>query len=119
MRSSWSGWGEGQETESDETASALADPRFGVLFVFYQRDPVYALGLAALSAAAKQAFPDLRCHLLPLFPHDTVADTVRTALALRPGLIAVSAMWPTWLPAVPHLRALKAALPAVPIVVGG
>jgi len=80
---------------------------------------VYALGLAALSAAAKQAFPDLRCHLLPLFPHDTVADTVRTALALRPGLIAVSAMWPTWLPAVPHLRALKAALPAVPIVVGG
>jgi radical SAM superfamily enzyme YgiQ (UPF0313 family) len=28
-------------------------------------------------------------------------------------------MWPTWLPLVPHLRALKHALPGVPIVVGG
>ncbi len=96
-----------------------ADPRFGVLFVFYQREAVYSLGLAALSAYAKQTFPELRVHLLPLFPHDPVETTRRIARELRPDLIAVSAMWPTWLPLVPHLRVLKEALPDAPVVVGG
>jgi radical SAM superfamily enzyme YgiQ (UPF0313 family) len=97
--------------------SSRAD--FGVLFVFFQREAVYALGLAALSAAVKQTFPDVRCHLLPIFPHDDVAATVRIACELQPGLVAASAMWPTWQPLVPHLRALKAARPDVPVVVGG
>ncbi len=90
-----------------------------MLFVFWQREPVYALGLAALSAYVRQSFPDARIHLLPLFAPDTPAATRRFVAALRPGIVAASAMWPTWLPLVPHLRAMKAALPEVPVVVGG
>lgn len=101
------------------TRAPLLEERFGILFLFYQREAVYSLGLAALSAYAKAVIPDVRTHLLPVFPHDDPADTVRIATDLQPGLIAVSAMWPTWLPIVPHLRALKRALPGVPIVVGG
>jgi len=105
----------------DDPPASATDPcdRFGILFTFFQREAVYSLGLAALSAYVKAAVPDVRTHLLPVFPHDDPADTLRAAAALRPRLIAVSAMWPTWLPLVPHLRAWKRALPDVPIVVGG
>jgi anaerobic magnesium-protoporphyrin IX monomethyl ester cyclase len=110
----WARWGDATTPGAPPRADS-----FGILFAFYQREPVYSLGLAALSAYAKAAVPDVRTHLLPVFPHDAVAETVRIARALRPELIAVSAMWPTWLPLVPHLRAWKRALPDVPIVVGG
>jgi radical SAM superfamily enzyme YgiQ (UPF0313 family) len=89
------------------------------LFVFFQREAVYSLGLAALSAYVKEEVAEVRTHLLPVFPHDAPEDTVRLAGGIRPSLIAASAMCPTWMPLVPHLRALKAAFPAVPIVVGG
>ncbi len=114
----WARWGRAPGATEATDASA-PDPRFGVLFVFWQREPVYALGLAALSACVRDAFPDARIHLLPLFGHDEPETTRRFVASLRPHLIAASAMWPTWLPLVPHLRAMKAALPAVPIVVGG
>ena len=90
-----------------------------MLFTFWQREPVYALGLAALSAAVREAHPDVRVHLVPIFPHDDPEAIARIVGSLQPGLIAASAMWPTWLPLVPHLRAMKRALPDVTVVVGG
>lgn len=90
-----------------------------MLFTFWQREPVYALGLAVLSACVRREFPDARVHLVPVFPHDDPDAIARIVAALRPGVIAASAMWPTWLPLVPHLRAMKGRLPDVPVVVGG
>ncbi len=122
MRAPWASRRAGSDRDTAATAasSVLAhDRRFGVLFVFFQREPVYSLGLAALSAFAKQALPDVRTHLLPIFPHDEPETIVRLAEEIGPSLIAASAMSPTWLPLVPHLRALKRARPTVPIVVGG
>ncbi len=92
---------------------------FGLVLTFYQRDPAYALGLAAISAHAKRTDADLRVHLVPIFRGDPVAQVVREIGALAPDLIGVSAMAPTWLPLDPYLRALKAAHPDVPICVGG
>jgi anaerobic magnesium-protoporphyrin IX monomethyl ester cyclase len=117
-RTSWARWGRDAGVAADAELPP-PDPRFGVLFVYWQREPVYALGLAALSASVRRAFPDARVHLLPLFPHDDPDTTRRFVAALRPGLIAASAMWPTWLPLVPHVRAMKQVLPDVPVVVGG
>lgn len=93
--------------------------RFGLVLTFYQRDPAYALGLASLSAYAKRELADLRVHLVPIFRDDPVEKTVALIRELTPDLIAVSAMSPTWLPSDPYLRALRAELPATPVVVGG
>lgn len=90
-----------------------------MLFTFWQREPLYALGLASLAAAARGAFPDLRIHFVPIFPHDDPAAIATIAASLRPRLIAVSAMWPTWPPLVPHLRAMRGVLPDAVVVVGG
>ena len=92
---------------------------FGLVLTFYQRDPAYALGLAAISAHAKHVHPDVRVHLVPIMRDDPVAQVVDEVGALAPNLIGVSAMAPTWLPSDPYLRALKAAYPDVPICVGG
>src|SRR5438445_259881 len=92
---------------------------FGLVLTFYQRDPAYALGLAAISAHAKRVHPDVRVHLVPIMRDDPVAQVVDEVGALAPDLIGVSAMAPTWLPSDPYLRALKAAYPDVPICVGG
>jgi radical SAM superfamily enzyme YgiQ (UPF0313 family) len=92
---------------------------FGLVLTFYQRDPAYALGLAAISAYAKRAHPDVRVHLVPIFRGDDVEKIVDLVSALAPDLVGVSAMAPTWLPLDPYLRALKRAHPAVPICVGG
>jgi len=92
---------------------------FGLVLLFYQRDPAYALGLASLSAYVKREVGDVRVHLVPIFPHDDPSETVRLTRALEPDLLAVSAMSPTWLPTDPYLRALRAALPGTPVVVGG
>ena len=65
----------GNETHRED---GLDDARFGVLFVFYQREPIYSLGLAAISAYLKAAIPDVRTHLLPIFPGDspeTIAES--------------------------------------------
>src|SRR6266478_2576592 len=92
---------------------------FGLVLTFYQRDPAYALGLAAISAHAKHVHPGVRVHLVPIMRDDPVAQVVDEVGALAPDLIGVSAMAPTWLPSDPYLRALKAAYPDVPICVGG
>lgn len=94
-------------------------PSFGLVLVFYQRDPAYALGLATISAYAKQQHPNLRVNLVAIMPHDTVERIAHIVGELDPDLIGVAAMAPTWLPLDPHLRALKRALPEVPICVGG
>ncbi|MBI3767173.1 MAG: B12-binding domain-containing radical SAM protein [Deltaproteobacteria bacterium] len=92
---------------------------FGLVLTFYQRDPAYALGLAAISAHAKRVHPDVRVHLVPIFRDDDVEKIVRLVDELEPDLLGVSAMAPTWLPLDPYLRALKRARPDVPICVGG
>lgn len=92
---------------------------FDVVFTYYQRDPAYSLGLASISAYLKHADPDVRVHLVPIYREDSVEKIVELVARVRPKLIAVAAMSPTWLPTDPFLRGLRAALPGVPVVVGG
>lgn len=92
---------------------------FGLVLTFYQRDPAYALGLASLSAYARRELSDLRVHLVPIFRDDPVEKITGLIQALRPGLVAMSAMSPTWLASDPYLRGIRRALPSTPIVVGG
>jgi radical SAM superfamily enzyme YgiQ (UPF0313 family) len=92
---------------------------FGLVLLFYQRDPVYALGIAALSAFVRRAIGDVRVHLVPVTKGQSEREIARIVRSLEPHLIGVSAMSPTWLPLDPYLRAIDAALPQVPILAGG
>ena len=92
---------------------------FRVVFTYFQREPTYSLALASLAAYAKKVFPDVKVSLVSVLQDDDIAEYVRRVVRKRPDLIAVSAMHPTWLPMLPYLEALKRALPATPVVVGG
>lgn len=113
--SAWLPW----KRHARSSRESVSSESFGLLLTFYQRDPAYSLGLAALSAYAKREIADLRVYLVPIFPHDSVAAMMGIVEALQPDLIAVSAMSPTWLPVDPYIRGLKRALPSTPILVGG
>jgi anaerobic magnesium-protoporphyrin IX monomethyl ester cyclase len=107
-------------TTPDGTGTTAPDlSPFGLVLTFYQRDPAYALGLASLSAYAKRELADLRVHLVPIFRDDPLEKIAALVAELSPGLVAMSAMSPTWLASDPYLRAIRATLPATPIVVGG
>ncbi len=54
------------------------------MLTFYQRDPVYSLGLASLSAYARREIGDLRVHLVPIF-HWRVPHPARWRATWAPG----------------------------------
>lgn len=98
---------------------SAAPPTFDVVFAYYQRDPAYSLGLASISAYLKRSDPDVRVHLVPIYRDDAVEKIVDLVRKVAPKLLAVAAMSPTWLPSDPYLRGIRAALPRLPVVVGG
>ena len=92
---------------------------FRLLFTFYQREDTYSLALAALSAYVKREIPDVQVSLLAVSRGDDVGSYVCKAERIKPDLIAVSAMDPTWLPLLPYLEALKRSVSDTPVIVGG
>lgn len=97
----------------------IAPKTFRLVFSFYQREATYSLALAALSAYAKGHIPNVKVSLVTATKGDGVDAYVRKVVDLKPDLIALSSMHPTWLPMMPYLDKLKKALPRTPVVVGG
>jgi anaerobic magnesium-protoporphyrin IX monomethyl ester cyclase len=94
-------------------------PKFHMVLTHYEREATYSLALAALSAAVKRKFGDVRVTYVPATKGDSVSAYVRSVRRLAPDVIAVSAMHPTWLPFLPYLEGLRGDCPQVPVVVGG
>lgn len=102
----------------DRHAAPARDP-FVLVLTYYQRDRAYSLGLASLSAYVKREIPDVRVDLVPILRDDPVEVIAAWIRDLRPDLVAMSAMSPTWLPSDPYLRAIRRTSPATPVLVGG
>lgn len=97
-----------------------------IVLSFYSPDGIsYSMPLACLSSFVKREFPGIEVHLVDInFTHPnqgdhTVAGYVRRVAELRPDLVGISCMSIHWHPLDPYLRALKTALPRIPVLVGG
>ena len=92
---------------------------FNLVLTFYQREQTYSLALAAISGFVKRELPDVRAYLVTIVEGDSIPRFVDNVCALKPDLIAISCMSPTWRSQVPYLDALEERLPETPVVVGG
>ena len=92
---------------------------FHLVFAIFETEEVHSLALTALSAYVKQEILNVRVTLVSIHKGDEATDFTESIKGLEPDLIAVTAMYPTWLPLDSYLRIFKQQLPLTPIVVGG
>lgn len=109
----------------ENPAEPLGKP-FRLVLTYYSPDGIsYSMSIASLSAYVKQQFPGIEVYLidinLTLANRDdhTTEGYVRRVAALQPDLIGISCMSIHWFPLDPYLRALRSALPHLPVLVGG
>lgn len=98
---------------------------FRLVFTFYSRDGnELSMAIACLSAYIKKVIPDIDIHLVPInvslnSDEHTIPGYVKRVSHVKPDLIGISCMSPHWKPLDHYLRALKNALPQIPILIGG
>jgi radical SAM superfamily enzyme YgiQ (UPF0313 family) len=99
---------------------------FRLVLTYYSPDGIgVSLPIACLSAYVKQEIHNIEVYLVDinlLFSRQddhTVTNYVHRVTALEPDLIGISCMSLHWHPLDAYLRALKSALPDIPVLIGG